>query len=93
MKYDIIRTAQFKRDYKAIQKRNYDVTILMEVVRVIANGEELPEKYKDHTLTGNWAGYRECHIQPDWLLIYRIEDDNLILVLSRTGNHSDLFAK
>lgn len=59
----------------------------------LAGGEQLPEKNKDHALTGNWTGHRECHIQPDWLLVYRIENDLLILTLARTGTHSDLFGK
>lgn len=61
--------------------------------RTLSRGEPLPEKNKDHTLSGNWSGYRECHIQPDWLLVYCIENDILILTLSRTGTHSDLFGK
>ena len=91
MKYDIIRTSQFKRDYKLIKKRGYDLSLLSEVIGFLAEGEPLPEKYKDHALTGNWAGHRDCHILNDWLLIYRIEDDELVLVLSRTGTHSDVF--
>ncbi|MDR0843299.1 MAG: type II toxin-antitoxin system YafQ family toxin [Acidobacteriota bacterium] len=90
MKYDIIRTGKFKRDYKLIKKRGYDVSLLKEVVGILANGETLPAKYKDHTLKGNWVGHRDCHILDDWLLIYRI-DDELALVLSRTGRHSDVF--
>ena len=67
------------------------MNLLKEVITLLAMGETLPEKYKDHALTGNWSEHRECHIQPDWLLIYRIEDDVLVLTLSRTGSHSDLF--
>lgn len=63
------------------------------MVATLAMGDPLPEKRKDHTLTGNWVGHRECHIQPDWLLVYRIEDNVLVLTLSRTGTHSDLFGK
>ena len=59
----------------------------------LASGEQLPEKNKDHALTGNWVGHRECHIQPDWLLVYRMENDLLVLTLARTGTHSDLFGK
>lgn len=62
-----------------------------EVVTILASGNELPEKYRDHNLQGNYSGFRECHILPDWLLIYRIENDLLILTLARTGSHSDLF--
>ena len=60
---------------------------------MLANGETLPEKYHDHSLSGNWIGHRECHIQPDWLLVYYFEDDILVLTLARTGTHSDLFKK
>ena len=67
------------------------MNLLKEVITLLAMGETLPEKYKDHALTGNWSEHRECHIQPDWLLIYRIQDDVLVLTLSRTGSHSDLF--
>lgn len=64
-----------------------------DIIRALSRGEKLPEKNKDHELTGDWVGHRECHIQPDWLLIYRIEDDVLVLTLARTGTHSDLFEK
>ena len=74
-------------------KRGLKIRLLEDVVAALAMGEPLPEKYKDHALTGNWVGHRECHIQPDWLLVYRIEDDVLVLALSRTGSHSDLFGK
>ena len=65
--------------------------MLTEVIKKLANGERLPEKNKDHALSGDYSGYRECHITPDWLLIYEIENDELILYLTRTGTHSDLF--
>ena len=74
-------------------KRGLKINLLENVVAALASGEILPEKYKDHALTGNWAGHRECHIQPDWLLIYRIEDDVLVLSLTRTGTHNDLFGE
>ncbi|MBQ8885343.1 MAG: type II toxin-antitoxin system YafQ family toxin [Clostridia bacterium] len=90
-KYDVIFTPSFKRDYKLIQKRGYDVGLLKEIVTKLANGEELPERNRDHALTGNYKGCRECHIKPDWLLIYQIADEELILFLTRTGTHSDLF--
>ena len=93
MKYEIERTSQFKRDYKLALKRGLDISKLMEVIQLLADGEELPEKYKDHFLKGNYAGYRECHIQPDWLLIYKVSEDILILSLFRTGTHSELFNK
>ena len=90
-KYDISITAQFKRDYRLAKKRGLKMEALAEVVTLLANGEALPEKHRDHALSGDYEGYRECHIAPDWLLIYCIEDDVLVLVLSRTGSHSDLF--
>ncbi len=74
-------------------KRNLNIDLLDDIIRALSRGEILPEKNRDHELTGDWVGYRECHIQSDWLLIYRIEDDVLVLTLSRTGTHSDLFGK
>ena len=91
MKYEIIRTSQFKKDYKLSKKRGKDLNLLLTVIKMLANGETLPEKYKDHQLAGGYVGYRECHIQPDWLLIYKQTEKELILTLSRTGMHSDLF--
>ena len=81
----------FKKDYKRIVKRGYDVSLLEEVINYLANRIPLPKKYKDHGLSGNYVGFRECHITPDWLLIYKIDDNELILYLTRTGSHSDLF--
>ena len=89
-KYQIDHTAVFRRDLKRAKKRGLDISLLDAVVLALQYGEELPKKNKDHALTGNWVGHRECHIQPDWLLIYRIIDDTLILSLVRTGTHSDL---
>ena len=90
MKYTIQRTSAFKKDYKLIKKRGYDIQKLKTVVTLLANGDSLPENYSDHALTGNWKGYRECHIAPDWILIYKIIDNDLILSLTRTGTHSDI---
>ena len=84
-------TSKFKKDYKLIKKRKLDVNLLKRVVFKIANEIPLDEKHKDHELTGKYKGFRECHIQPDWLLIYLIEDQILTLTLTRTGSHSDLF--
>jgi len=84
-------TNKFKKDFKSISKRNYDTKKLENVVKLISQQVTLPEKYRDHFLTGNWKGFRECHIEPDWLLIYKIEHDILTLTLTRTGTHSDLF--
>ena len=93
MKRDIVWTSQFKKDYKKMMKRHANIELLDNVIRKLAAGEELDDKNKDHNLAGNWNGYRECHIEPDWLLIYKIDDDVLILTLTRTGSHSDLFNK
>lgn len=89
--YSIRPTTKFQKDLKRIEKRGYNISLLAEVIKKLANGEQLPEKNKDHSLLGEYAGCRECHITPDWLLIYEIEDDELILYLTRTGTHSDLF--
>ncbi len=91
MKYRIQSTGIFKKDLKWIKKRGYRMQLLAEVVTRLSEGETLPAKYKDHTLSGNFADYRECHVTPDWILVYRIEDEYLYLVLSRTGTHSDIF--
>lgn len=92
-KYTIKHTSQFKKDYKLAKKRNLDLGLLKEVVSKLADGIPLEDKYRDHPLSSNWIGYRECHILPDWLLIYRLDDDVLVLTLTRTGTHSDLFGK
>ncbi len=92
-KYTVKPTTQFKKDYKLAIKRRLKISRLEDLVAALAMGEPLPEKNRDHALTGNWVGYRECHILPDWLLVYRIEDDVLVLTLVRTGTHSDLFGK
>lgn len=89
-KYEIDFTSAFSKDLKKIKKRGYNIELLESVVDKLQTGEQLEPKYKDHFLTGNWKGFRECHIQPDWLLVYRIYDDKLLLVLTRTGTHSDL---
>lgn len=91
MKYDIQRTSQFKKDYKLCIKRGCDTEQLKKIILILADGKTLPEEYKDHSLSGKYSGYRECHIQPDWLLIYKITDSAMILSLYRTGTHSDLF--
>ena len=93
MNRDIVWTTQFKKDYKLAVKRKLDISLLDDIIRALSRGETLPEKNKDHSLSGNWAGHRECHILPDWLLVYRIEDNVLVLTLARTGTHSDLFGK
>lgn len=92
-KYIIKHTSQFKKDYKLAKRRNMNLDLLKDIVTKLANGEPLEEKHKDHPLSGDWVGHRECHILPDWLLVYRIEDEVLVLTLSRIGTHSDLFNK
>ena len=89
--YNIVPTGKFKKDLKAIIKRGYDMRLLDDVVTKLSNGETLDPKYRDHLLSGTFAGKRECHITPDWLLIYEYDDNNLFLYLTRTGTHSDLF--
>ena len=91
MKYNVRHTSAFKRDYKLMLKRHLPIEKLQTIVEKLRNGEELPPANRDHALTGNWANHRECHIAPDWLLIYQIHEDILILELTRTGSHSDLF--
>ena len=93
MSRQVVATNQFRKDYKQAIKRGLKIELLDDIIRKLARGEELPEKNRDHALTGNWIGHRECHVQPDWLLVYRIEDDILVLTLSRTGTHADLFGK
>lgn len=81
----------FKKDFKRIKKRGYDISRLEKIVELLANEVPLPEQFKDHNLSGNYNGFRECNIAPDWLLIYQVNNNELVLVLSRTGSHSDLF--
>ncbi len=82
-------TSQFRRDWKRCIKRGYDMSLLEAVVNVLLVPAALPPERKDHPLTGNWSEHRECHVAPDWLLIYRIEGNDLFL--DRTGTHADLF--
>ncbi|MBQ8798295.1 MAG: type II toxin-antitoxin system YafQ family toxin [Lachnospiraceae bacterium] len=84
-------TTQFRKDYKLAKKRGYDMSLLETVLQQLLDCKPLEEKHRDHALTGNYLGFRECHIQPDWLLIYAIDNGTLILTASRTGTHSDLF--
>lgn len=88
---EIRTTSKFRKDLKLAKKKGLNIALLQEVVDVLASGEKLSEKHHDHALTGDWESFRECHIQPDWLLIYKISGDSLILTLVRTGTHSDLF--
>ena len=91
IKYEIQRTSQFKKDFKLAVKRGCSVEKLQQVVTILASGDMLPDEYSDHPLRGNYSGYRECHIEPDWLLVYKISENILVLTLYRTGTHSDLF--
>ena len=91
MSLNVEWTGQFKKDYKLAMKRNRNIDKLDDVIRMLADGKALPQSMCDHSLTGKFKGFRECHIEPDWLLIYMIRSDVLILTLARTGSHSDLF--
>ena len=83
-------TSKFKKDYKRCKKRGLDMGVLQDVIESLLNGETLDAKHRDHSLSGEYQGFRECHVQPDWLLIYRISKDRLILTAVRTGTHSEL---
>ena len=87
----IVRSNRFLKDLKNVIKRGYSLDELKKVIDILANNKQLPSKYKDHALIGNYSHFRECHIKPDWLLIYHINDEELELFLLRTGTHSDLF--
>ena len=91
MKYEVKYTARFQKDYKLLVKRKLDVSKVHDVIEILASGNMLPCKYHDHALSGDYQGARECHIRPDWLLIYSISNETLVLELLRTGSHSDLF--
>ena len=91
--YQVKFTTAYKKAYKLMKKRGIDISLLDEVVDLLRQGRQLEERYHDHGLTGDLAGFRECHIKPDWLLIYLIENDILTLTLIDTGSHSDLFRK
>ena len=88
---EIVPSNQFKKDLKLARKRGCKIEHLRDVVNTLANGQKLDEKYRDHGLSGDYNGFRECHIEPDWLLIYRTSQNTLTLFLFRTGTHSDLF--
>jgi len=88
---ELVVTSQFRKDLKRIKKQGYDLSLLEEVLNTLQRREELGPPYRDHALIGNYKGFRECHIKPDWLLIYAVSEEKLILTASRTGSHSDLF--
>ena len=85
-------TTKFRKDYKKMKKQGKDISLLESVIDDLLDEKVLDEKYQDHPLVGNYIGFRECHIQPDWLLIYAIDNEQLILTASRMGSHSDLFS-
>jgi len=91
MKYEVRFTTQFKKDLKLAKKQGKDIDRLFAVIEKLANGEVLEDKYRDHDLSGNYKGCRECHVEPDWRLIYEIDNGVLVLMLYRVGRHSDLF--
>ncbi len=93
MMYHVKFTSAFKKSYKLMKKRRLDMSALDDVVDTLRQGRTLDERFRDHALTGNFVGFRECHIKPDWLLIYLIENDILTLTLVDTGLHSDIFKK
>ena len=90
-KYTVTSTKQFDKDLRRLAKHHFKVIKLSQVVKMLANDEPLPAKYRNHTLSGKWSGYYECHIAPDWLLVYKKESDILVLTLTRTGIHTDIF--
>lgn len=90
--YEIVRSTKFKRDVKRAQKQQKKMDKLRTVLNLLIEGQDLPSKNKDHFLSGNWSGYRECHIEPDWLLIYKVDEKEKLLELVRLGSHSDLFS-
>lgn len=89
----LVATAKFRKDYKRIKKRGYDLSLLEDVLDQLLQEKTLEQKYRDHALIGNYIGFRECHIQSDWLLIYAVSESELILTASRTGTHSDLYSE
>lgn len=91
MKYDVRFTNQFKKDIRLAQRQGKNVDKVFDVIVRLADGEKLEPKYRDHELIGDYKGYRECHIEPDWLLVYQIVDNVLVLLLYRLGSHSESF--
>ena len=88
---ELVTTAQFRKDLRRIRRRGYDLSKLDRVLRSLLGEEPLPAKHRDHALSGDYIGFRECHVEPDWLLVYAIDKGLLILTASRTGTHADLF--
>lgn len=90
---ELATTGQFRKDYKRIKKRGYDTKLLEEVIDLLLKELPLPRQYRDHELKGKYSGFRECHILPDWLLVYAKDREKLVLTASRTGTHADLFSE
>lgn len=90
---ELVTTSQFRKDYKRMKKRGCDMRLLETVIDLLLNRQPLDERYHDHGLSGYYVGFRECHVMPDWLLIYAVNKEKLLLITSRTGTHSDLFSK
>ena len=91
MKYEVVKLKRFRKNLTKMLRRGKDINKLETVVSILARGEQLPAKYKDHALSGDLEGLRDCHIENDWLLLYYIEDNVLVLTLTDTGTHADLF--
>ncbi|MBR0167767.1 MAG: type II toxin-antitoxin system YafQ family toxin [Synergistaceae bacterium] len=89
--YSVRTSKRYRRELKTVLSRGKDESKLEEVIDILASGESLSPRYADHPLSGKWKGYRECHIEPNWLLVYSIHDDVLVLALMSTGTHSDIF--
>ena len=92
MNKNVYYTTQFKKDFKLCLKRRYDIQEIKSIMKLLENGEQLSEKNKDHNLTGNYIGCRECHIRSGWLLIYQLFDNDIVFTRTGTGTHSDLFS-
>ena len=84
-------TNQLEKDIRRLVKRGYDISKFADTIKLLLQNDGMPERYRDHALKGKWSGFRDCHIEPDWVLIYHIDEDQLTLIASRTGTHSDLF--
>ena len=91
MKYGVKYTSRFKKDYKRLKKRGWNIDKLLDVIDILKEGRELPPEYKDHPLHGDYEGHRDCHIEPDWILIHFKSESTVVLSMTRTGTHSDVF--
>ena len=91
MMYDVKYTSRFKKDYKRLKKRGWNMDKLLDAIDILRSGKEMPPEYKDHPLRGDYEGHRDCHIEPDWVLIYCKSESTLVLSMTRTGTHSDVF--